>query len=91
MQDNTVRDQQEDSREHYLDVTGEVCPMTFVRTKLLIEKMSSGQTAVVCLNAGEPLANVPRAVREHGHSVLELAPVDPARPDGPHRLRFRKA
>ncbi|MEJ0071757.1 MAG: sulfurtransferase TusA family protein [Pseudomonadota bacterium] len=48
--------------------------MTFVRTKLLIEKMSSGQIAVVCLNSGEPLTNVPRAVREHGHAVLDLAP-----------------
>jgi TusA-related sulfurtransferase len=91
MQDNTGRSLQENPSEHYLDVTGEVCPMTFVRTKLLIEKMSTGETAVVCLNAGEPLANVPRAVREHGHAVLGLAPVDPARPDGPHRLRFRKA
>jgi TusA-related sulfurtransferase len=91
MQDNTGRSLQENPSEHYLDVTGEVCPMTFVRTKLLIEKMSTGETAVVCLNAGEPLANVPRAVREHGHVVLDLAPADPARPDGPHRLRFRKA
>ncbi len=65
--------------------------MTFVRTKLLIEKMTSGETAVVCLNAGEPLANVPRSVREHGHAVLSLDPADPARPDGPHLLRFRKA
>ena len=65
--------------------------MTFVRTKLLIEKMSSGETAVVCLNAGEPLANVPRSVREHGHAVLSLALADPARPDGPYLLTFRKA
>lgn len=64
--------------------------MTFVRTKLLIEKMSSGETAVVCLNPGEPLVNVPRSVREHGHTVLSLEPADPAHPDGPHRLRFRK-
>lgn len=90
MQDNTAPATQENVREHYLDVTGEVCPMTFVRTKLLIEKMSPGETAVVCLNAGEPLANVPRSVREHGHTVLSLTPVDPARPDGPHRLHFRK-
>jgi TusA-related sulfurtransferase len=91
MQDNSACATQESPREHYLDVTGEVCPMTFVRTKLLIEKMSSGQTAVVCLNSGEPLANVPRAVREHGHTVLDLAPVDPSHPEGPYRLRFRKA
>jgi TusA-related sulfurtransferase len=91
MQDNTGPSELERPVEHYLDVTGEVCPMTFVRTKLLIEKMSSGQIAVVCLNSGEPLENVPRSVREHGHAVLGLAPVDPAHPDGPHRLRFRKA
>jgi hypothetical protein len=53
--------------------------------------MSSGETAVVCLNAGEPLANVPRSVREHGHPVLSLELADPARPDGPYRLTFRKA
>lgn len=91
MQENANLGTQENPGEHYLDVTGEVCPMTFVRTKLLIEKMSTGETAVVCLNAGEPLENVPRAVREHGHVVLGLSPVDPARPDGPHRLRFRKS
>jgi TusA-related sulfurtransferase len=91
MQDNAPRPEQEKPGEHYLDVTGEVCPMTFVRTKLLIEKMTSGQIAVVCLNSGEPLANVPRSVRDHGHAVLGLTPVDPARPDGPYLLRFRKA
>jgi TusA-related sulfurtransferase len=91
MQDNSALSQQKDPGEHYLDVTGEVCPMTFVRTKLLIEKMSSGQTATVCLNSGEPLANVPRSVRDHGHTVLGLTPVDPTRPDGPYLLRFRKA
>jgi TusA-related sulfurtransferase len=91
MQDNSPTGTQKLPVEHYLDVTGEVCPMTFVRTKLLIEKMSSGETAVVCLNAGEPLANVPRSVREHGHAVLSLALADPARPDGPYLLTFRKA
>ena len=91
MKENIAPATLEPPAEHYLDVTGEVCPMTFVRTKLLIEKMSSGQTAVVCLNSGEPLANVPRSVREHGHTVLDLAPVDPARPDGPHLLRFQKS
>jgi TusA-related sulfurtransferase len=90
MQDNSSGLTQENTPEHYLDVTGEVCPMTFVRTKLLIEKMRSGETAVVCLNPGEPLTNVPRSVREHGHAVLSLAPADPAQPGGPHLLRFRK-
>ena len=57
----------------FLDITPDVCPLTFVKTKLLIERMAPGQTAEVRLNDGEPLTNVPRAVEEHGHAVLALA------------------
>jgi tRNA 2-thiouridine synthesizing protein A len=66
------------SRTDYrLDITGEVCPMTFVRTKLLLEKMGPGQTANIRLRDGEPRHNVPRAVLDHGHEVLSLQPVGP--------------
>ena len=61
--------------DYRLDITGEVCPMTFVRTKLLLEKMAPGQTANIRLRDGEPRHNVPRAVRDHGHEVLSLEPV----------------
>ena len=63
-----------DRADYFLDITTDVCPLTFVKAKLLIEKMSSGQTARIRLNSGEPLDNVPRAVEEHGHSVLSLVP-----------------
>ena len=53
-----------------LDITGEVCPMTFVRTKLALEKMAPGQTLNIRLRDGEPRHNVPRALRDHGHEVL---------------------
>ena len=91
MQDNTGSTHQETEDRHYLDVTGEVCPMTFVRAKLLIERMNSGEVATIVLNAGEPMENVPRAMREHGHAILTIAPVDAGHPGGPHRLRVRKA
>ena len=58
-----------------LDITDEVCPMTFVRTKLALEKMAVGQTVNIRLRGGEPRQNVPRAVKDHGHEVLRLAPV----------------
>jgi TusA-related sulfurtransferase len=58
--------------DYQLDITGEVCPMTFVRTKLLLERMTPGQVASIRLRGGEPLDNVPRAVRDHGHEVLTL-------------------
>jgi len=66
--------------------------MTFVRTKLLIERMRPGETAEVRLNAGEPLENVPRSVRELGHAVLDLAPEASSAGDPPvYRMRLRKA
>lgn len=65
--------------------------MTFVRSKLLIERMTSGQTAVIRLRGREPLANVPAAVRRHGVVVVDLRPEEEnAVVDLPHRLTIRK-
>lgn len=75
----------------HLDITNQVCPLTFVRTKLMIERMSPGQIAEVRLKGAEPLDNVPRSVRQIGHTVLGLAPeTDDTGPDGVHILRLRK-
>jgi TusA-related sulfurtransferase len=73
--------------EYFLDITTDVCPMTFVRTKLLMEKMRPGERAEVRLKGAEPLDNVPKSVREIGHTVVSLTPENPdGPPDGPHRL-----
>ena len=50
--------------DHDIDITGEVCPMTFVRTKLKLERMRPGETLSVRLRGEEPLRNVPRAARD---------------------------
>jgi len=41
----------EGEADFFIDITDEVCPLTFVKTKLLIERMASGQTAEVRLRA----------------------------------------
>ncbi len=79
-----------DQAEHFLDITNLVCPMTFVHTKLLIERIPVGDIAEIRLNAGEPLRNVPRSLREHGHEILELIPETAGTTEGPHVLRVRK-
>ncbi|OHC76581.1 MAG: hypothetical protein A3G18_13010 [Rhodospirillales bacterium RIFCSPLOWO2_12_FULL_58_28] len=56
----------------FLDITSEICPLTFVKTKLLIERMTPGQVVEVRLKGAEPLENVPRSVRDSGHTVLRL-------------------
>jgi TusA-related sulfurtransferase len=58
------------SADEFLDITHLICPMTFVRTKLAIERMASGSVLEVRLNEGEPLINVPRSAKEMGHKVL---------------------
>ena len=79
-----------DNAKHTLDITGEVCPLTFVKTKLLIEKMKVGETLEVRLTGVEPLRNVPKSVRELGHDVLSLLPESGQGAQGVHRLLLRK-
>ncbi len=61
-----------ENMDYYLDITSDVCPMTFVKTKLLLEGMKPGDVAEVRLPAGEPLENVPRSLREQGDEVISL-------------------
>jgi tRNA 2-thiouridine synthesizing protein A len=54
---------------HSLDVSALRCPMTWVRTKLELERLQSGETLEVMLPPGEAVTNVPRSAREAGHDV----------------------
>ena len=58
--------------DHFLDITQDVCPITFVKVRLQIEKMAKGETLEVLLLGAEPLTNVPQAVTELGHLILSL-------------------
>ncbi|MBK7860170.1 MAG: ThiF family adenylyltransferase [Archangiaceae bacterium] len=57
-----------------VDITREVCPMTYVRVKLALEKLEKGRLLEVWLKGEEPLKNVPQSAREEGHQVLDLTP-----------------
>lgn len=59
-----------------LDITSEHCPMTFVKTKLELEKLESGDQLEVLLTKGEPLNNVPKSATEQGFKVREIVQVD---------------
>jgi tRNA 2-thiouridine synthesizing protein A len=60
--------------DQIIDITGEVCPMTFVRTKLRLERMRPGEILSVRLRGEEPLRNVPKAASDEGHSILWIVP-----------------
>jgi TusA-related sulfurtransferase len=54
---------------HELDITSLRCPMTWVRTKLELERLAAGETLLVRCPPGEALENVPRSARAAGHGV----------------------
>jgi TusA-related sulfurtransferase len=69
-----------------IDITKDICPMTFVRTRLALDKMAPGETLLVRLRGEEPLRNVPRTATEQGHEVVSLE----TEPDGSSRLLIRR-
>ncbi|MBI4509279.1 MAG: sulfurtransferase TusA family protein [Deltaproteobacteria bacterium] len=60
-----------------LDLTGETCPFTFVRTKLRLEELPLGATLRVIVDHEPASRNVPRSAREWGQEVLAERPVAP--------------
>lgn len=58
--------------DEVLDLKGEVCPYTFVKSKLMIEEMESGQVLRVILDHLPAVENVPRSLANEGHQVLEV-------------------
>jgi tRNA 2-thiouridine synthesizing protein A len=58
--------------KHYLDLRGEVCPFTFVKTKLKLEEIGAGEILEVILDHEPAVEDVPRSVKSEGHEVLRV-------------------
>ena len=52
-----------------LDLTGVVCPLNWVKTRLALEQLGPGEELAVRLDPGEAIESVPRSAREEGHEV----------------------
>ena len=72
--------------DDYVDITDMVCPVTFVKAKIAIEELETGEVLSVHMNGGEPVQNVPRSMKEEGHKVLKLNKND----DGTYDLIVEK-
>ncbi len=59
-----------------IDIRGEVCPYTFVKSKLAIEDLKSGQILEVIVDHAPATENVPRSLGSEGHKVLEVVKID---------------
>ena len=60
-----------------LDLKGEVCPYTFVKSKLELEDMELGQVLQVIVDHLPATDNVPRSMRNEGQEVLGVEQINP--------------
>ena len=58
-----------------LDLRGEVCPYTFVKSKLALEELETGQVLRVLVDHRPAVDNVPRSMQNEGHEILSIAEV----------------
>jgi tRNA 2-thiouridine synthesizing protein A len=55
-----------------LDIKGQVCPYTFVRSKLAIEKMNLGEVLEIITDHKPASENVPKSMENEGQKVLKI-------------------
>lgn len=58
--------------DYFVDITDVVCPVTFVKAKVALEEIATGQILEIKLNDGEPIQNVPRSLKNEKHKVLSV-------------------
>jgi tRNA 2-thiouridine synthesizing protein A len=60
-----------------LDLTGELCPFTFVRTRLALEELPLGAVLRVVVDHEPATRNIPRSATEWGQQVLGVTSLSP--------------
>ncbi|MDD4506415.1 MAG: sulfurtransferase TusA family protein [Sulfurospirillaceae bacterium] len=53
----------------FKDYSGVACPMNFVKTKMDLAQMKSGEVLEIILDDGAPIDNVPKSVQGEGHTI----------------------
>jgi len=66
-----LKDDSQISEALFKDLRSVACPMNFVKTKVELSKIASGEILKIFLDDGEPIDNVPRSVLGEGHEILK--------------------
>lgn len=69
-----------------LDLRGEVCPYTFVKSKLTIEEMRAGEELLVIVDYEPSSRNIPKSMRIIGEDVVSVG----EKPGGVWEIVLRK-
>jgi tRNA 2-thiouridine synthesizing protein A len=57
-----------------LDLRDTPCPLNWVKAKLRLEAMRSGELLDLLVDAGDPTTSVSRTLRSEGHRVVRVVP-----------------
>ena len=60
----------------FLDITNDKCPITFVKTKIALEKLNSNQFLNVYIKKGEALDGLPSSLKELGYKINSKIKID---------------
>lgn len=63
--------------KNILDLQGDVCPYTFLKSKLAVDQLEPGETLDILLGNAESASNVPRSLDAEGHEILALEKTGP--------------
>ncbi|MDP1853399.1 MAG: sulfurtransferase TusA family protein [Candidatus Omnitrophota bacterium] len=55
-----------------MDLKGTPCPINYIKAKLALEDLDTGDILEVILDEGEPIRNVPESLKNDGHQVLSV-------------------
>jgi len=63
-------------RKELLDLKGVKCPYNYVKAKLKLEELTSGEELELYLDEGEPIENVPRSLEDDGNTIVSIDKLD---------------
>lgn len=66
----------EQAADKELNLKNEVCPYTFVKSKLAIEGMEIGQVLRVVVDYLPSTKNVPSSMENEGHEILDVSQIN---------------
>lgn len=59
-----------------INIKGEVCPYTFVKTKLILETMEEGEILRVIVDHLPATENIPKSLKGEGNKVLDVSQIN---------------
>jgi TusA-related sulfurtransferase len=72
--DKEMKNQLDADKE--IDIKGEVCPYTFVKTKLMLETMEPGEVLRVIVDHLPATDNIPKSLKGEGNEVLDVSQIN---------------